>query len=209
MTEQCPLCKAERVAGEEYCLTSECPWHFENQSQSEPSYMNSEDAWEKDRKEMEKEQEPPESQSEPSYMNSEDAWEKDRKEMEKEQEPPEPSYDARVVDGSEVQGMLVFPDKKEVPFGDNPKTVGRSDVPSGSMAGHDPYEVSRQQFTIWEKDGHYFIEDRITSVQSKSSGNHTKVNGDDITEQPERELHDGDKIEFAGIPGCEATFKIR
>ena len=34
--DQCPLCNAERVPGEEYCLSPGCGYHFKDLIQSEP-----------------------------------------------------------------------------------------------------------------------------------------------------------------------------
>ena len=114
------------------------------------------------------------------------------------------------MDINESQGILVLPSGKEIPV-NNPITVGRIDVSEyvEFKLGKNPNEISGQQFTIWREDGHCFIEDRITSVQNKPSANHTKVNGEDITGQLKKELHDGDKIEFACIEECVATFQFR
>ena len=60
---------------------------------------------------------------------------------------------------------------------------------------------------MWREGSHCFIEDRVTPVQIKQSLNRTKVNGEDITGQLKKELHDGDKIEFARIEECIAIFK--
>ena len=155
-----------------------------------------------------------------SFVQSESEWENDRKEMEVESESSEPSYNAKIVDDIKGQGILVLPGGKEIPVKDNPITVGRNDVSEyvEFKIGKNPNEVSSQQFTIFRRpsestkfnEGYdYFIEDRITSVQNKPSTNHTKVNGEDITGQLKKELHDGDKIEFAHMEECVATFQFR
>ena len=226
MTEQCPMCGKERADGQDYCLTSGCGWHFASDivvdPQSEHSYVQSEEKWEENKKEMEKEQEPSKSEpeffknrdekpSEHSFVKSESQWEKERKEMEAESDSTVPGFSAQIVDVNESQGILVLPGGKEIPVKDNPITVGRNDVSEyvEFKIGKNPNEVSSQQFTIWRENGHYFIEDRITSVQNKPSTNHTKVNGEDITGQLKKELHDGDKIEFAHIEECVAIFQTR
>jgi len=235
MTEQCPMCGKERADGQDYCLTSGCGWHFASDivvdPQSEHSYIQSEEKWEENKKEMEKEQEPPKSEPEffkerdekapeHSFVQSESEWENDRKEMEVESESSEPSYNAKIVDDIKGQGILVLPGGKEIPVKDNPITVGRNDVSEyvEFKIGKNPNEVSSQQFTIFRRpsestrfnEGYdYFIEDRITSVQNKPSTNHTRVNGEDITGQLKKELHDGDKIEFAHMEECVATFQFR
>ena len=225
MTEQCPMCGIERVDGQDYCLTSGCGWHFAGDiivdPQSEHSYIQSEEKWEENKEEMEKEQEPPKSEPEffkerdekasDSFVQSETEWEKDRKGMEAESESTVSGYSAQVVDVNESKGIFVLPGGKEIPVEDNPITVGRNDVSEyvEFKIRKNPNEISGQQFTIWREDGHYFIEDRITSVQNKPSTNHTKVNGEDITGQLKKELHDGDKIEFAHIEECVAIFQTR
>ena len=225
MTEQCPLCGKERPDGQDYCLTSGCGWHFAGDirvdPQSEHSYVQSEEKWEKNKEEMQKEHEPPKSEpeffkerdeksSEHSFIQSESEWENDRKEMEVESESTVSDYNAQVVDSNESQGILVLPNGKEVSV-DNPITIGRTDVSEyvEFTLGKNPNEISSQQFTIWRENGHCFIEDRITSVQNKPSTNGTKVNGESITGQIKKELHDGDKIEFARIEKCIAIFKTR
>ena len=226
MTEQCPNCGKERTDGQDYCLTSGCGWHFAGDivvdPQSEHSYTQSEEYIEKNKKEMEKEQEPPKSEpeffkerdekaSDPSFVYSDSEWEKNRKEMESESELSQSNYSAKVVDAKERNGILVLTGGKEILVEDNQKTVGRNDVSEFMElnAVDNPRKVSSQQFTIWRENGHYFIEDRQTSVQTKQSMNGTKVNGENISGQVSKELHDSDKIEFACISECVATFQFR
>ena len=226
MTEQCPMCGKERADGQDYCLTSGCGWHFAGDiivdPQSEHSYIQSEEKWEENKKEMQKEQEPPKSEpeffkerdekaSDDSFVKSESQWEKERKEMEAESESTVSGYNAQIVDVNESQGILVLPGGKEISVKDNPITVGRNDVSEHVefKIGEDPRKVSSQQFTIWRESGQYFIEDRKTSVQTKQSTNGTKVNGKNISGELKKELHDSDKIEFACISGCVATFQVK
>ena len=188
MTEQCPLCGKEKTDGQDYCLTSGCGWHFRNDASLNliPT-------------------------PEHSYIKSEEKWEKDRKEMEAESESTGSGYNAQIVDVNESQGILVLPGGKSIPVQDNPITVGRNDVSEHVefKIGEDPRKVSSQQFTIWRESGQYFIEDRKTSVQTKQSTNGTKVNGENISGELKKELHDSDKIEFACISGCVATFQVK
>ena len=226
MTEQCPMCGKERADGQDYCLTSGCGWHFASDivvdPQSEHSYIQSEEKWEENKEEMQKEQEPPKSEpeffkerdekaSDESFVQSESQWEKERKEMEAEADATAPGFNAQIVDVNESQGILVLPGGKEIPVKDNPITVGRNDVSEHVefKIGEDPRKVSSQQFTIWRESGQYFIEDRKTSVQTKQSTNGTKVNGENISGELKKELHDSDKIEFACISGCVATFQVK
>ena len=210
--DQCPLCNAERVPGEEYCLSPGCGYHFKDLTQSEPHSQTDEEL-EKQEEVKEKQEEVKEKQEEVkekqestaqqpdhSFQQTDDEWVKNKKENEK------------------PQGILVLPDKKIIPLEDDLRTVGRGDVMQfvGALNGPDPYLVSRQQFTIWrvavtsgESPYHYFIEDAKNSVQEKSSGNGTRVNDEKITGQPKRMLQDGDKIQFAEIKDCVAIFQIK
>ena len=196
--DQCPLCNAERVPGEEYCLSPGCGYHFKDLTQSEPHSQTDEEL--EKQEEVKEKQESTAQQSDQSFQQTDNEWVKNKKENEK------------------PQGILVLPDKKEIPLEDNLRTVGREDVMQfvGALNGPDPYLVSRQQFTIWrvavtsgESPYHYFIEDAKNSVQEKSSGNGTRVNDEKITGQPKRMLQDGDKIQFAEIKDCVAIFQIK
>ena len=150
--------------------------------------------------EVKEKQESTAQQPDHSIQQTDNEWMKKKKENEK------------------PQGILVLPDKKEIPLEDDLRTVGRGDVMQfvGALNGPDPYLVSRQQFTIWrvavtsgESPYHYFIEDAKNSVQEKPSGNGTRVNSEKITGQPKRMLQDGDKIQFAEIKDCVAIFQIK
>ena len=196
--DQCPLCNAERVPGEEYCLSPGCGYHFKDLIQSEPHSQTDEEL--EKQEEVKEKQESTAQQPDQSFQQTDNEWMKNKKENEK------------------PQGILVLPDKKEIPLEDDLRTVGRGDVMQfvGALNGPDPYLVSRQQFTIWrvavtsgESPYHYFIEDAKNSVQEKSSGNGTRVNDEKITGQPKRMLQDGDKIQFAEIKDCVAIFQIK
>ena len=203
--DQCPLCNAERVPGEEYCLSPGCGYHFKDLTQSEPHSQTDEELEKQEevkekQEEVKEKQESTAQQPDHSFQQTDNEWMKNKKENEK------------------PQGILVLPDKKEIPLEDDLRTVGRGDVMQfvGALNGPDPYLVSRQQFTIWrvavtsgESPYHYFIEDAKNSVQEKNSGNGTRVNGEKITGQPKRMLQDGDKIQFAEIKDCVAIFQIK
>ena len=206
MSEQCPNCSQERLDGADYCI---CGWHFPGITGIDENPLSTGVIeWEQNKQEMEKEPEQSKPKSEPSFVQSEEEWEQNKQEMEKE---PDTTFTAKIVDNIESQGTLVLPNGKEIPFEDNPKTVGRNDVREHVEINlkKNPGEVSNEQFTIWREDNHFFIEDRKTSVQKKPSTNCTKVNGKTITNDMKQELHHGDKIEFARIPECVATFQIK
>ena len=100
-----------------------------------------------------------------------------------------------------------MPNNTEILFGDNPKTVGRDDVSVYLKSQNkNPARISRKQFTMFKESDSYYIEDGVTSVQEKPSGNHTTVNGKDITGQGKQELNDGDQIGIATT--LDATFRI-
>ena len=98
-------------------------------------------------------------------------------------------------------------DEQVIYIEDNPKTVGRSDV-SALLKGQnkDPLQVSRKQFTIFKEFDSYYIDDGKTSVQDNPSGNHTTVNGKDITGKGKVELNDGDIIGLATV--LDVTFRM-
>ena len=113
-----------------------------------------------------------------------------------------------VSESPEIQGGAIWmPDGQPIYFEDDPKVVGRSDVSAYlKSAGKDPLQVSRNQFTIFQESDSYYIEDGKTSVQDNPSGNHTTVNGKDITGQGKCELNDGDTIGLATV--LDVTFQI-
>jgi len=122
------------------------------------------------------------------------------------------SGESDVSESSEIQGgAICIPgsnntDEQVIYIEDNPKTVGRSDVSELLKSQNkDSTQVSRKQFTMFKESDSYYIEDGVTSVQEKASGNHTTLNGKDITEQGKQELHDGDKIGIATI--LDVTFR--
>ena len=155
--------------------------------------------------------------SKPQTQPDEPGW---RGNQSKAFEEYEKDYVARVVsdetgtdesdvsESPEIQGSaILMPDGQPIYFEDDPKVVGRSDVSAYlKSAGKDPLQVSRKQFTIFKESDSYYIEDGKTSVQDKASGNHTTVNGKDITGQGKCELNDGDTIGLATV--LDVTFQI-
>ena len=92
-----------------------------------------------------------------------------------------------------------------IQFDDVPKTVGRQDVSELlTSQGKDPLQISRKHCTIFKEGDDYYIEDGTTSVQEKPSGNHTTVNGKDITGQGRIKLADNDQVVLAML--ADATF---
>ena len=116
-------------------------------------------------------------------------------------QPQEPTMsDAKisVLDntGAEIQSFY---------FENSPKIIGRQDLTDVlNSQGKDPGQVSRKQCTMIKEGHDYYIEDGVTSVQDKASGNHTTVNDQDITGKGRIKLSDNDKIVFATL--VEAIF---
>ena len=123
------------------------------------------------------------------------------------------SGESDVSESSEIQGgAICIPgsnntDEQVIYIEDNPKTVGRSDVSALlKEQNKDPLQVSRKQFTIFKESDSYYIEDGKTSVQDNPSGNHTTVNGKDITGKGKVELNDGDIIGISTV--LDVTVRI-
>ena len=185
--EKCPQCDADRVPEDDFC--DECGHKFATASepQSQPEPQSLED-YEKDYVER---------------VNAGDG---------KDDSTSEPEINAVVEDGDSTASAAIWipgqdgADEVAISFEDNPKTVGRSDVSELLKSQNkDPTQVSRNQFTMFKEADSYYIEDGVTPVQEKASGNHTTLNGKDITEQGKQELHDGDKIGIATI--LDVTFR--
>ena len=189
--EKCPQCNTDRPQDEQgqyLAFCDECGHKFSASSkpQSQP-------------------------QTQPQTQPDEPGW---RGNQSKAFEEYEKDYVARVV-GDETDtggiefagGAIWMPDGQPIYFEDDPKVVGRPDISDClKSAGKDPLQVSRKQFTIFKESDSYYIEDGKTSVQDKASGNHTTVNGKDITGQGKCELNDGDTIGIATV--LDVTFRI-
>lgn len=104
---------------------------------------------------------------------------------------------------NDANGMTAI----SIQFDDVPKTIGRADFSDFLVSqGKDPLQISRKQCTIFREGDNYYIEDGITSVQDKPSGNHTIVNDQDITGSGRVKLTDNDRIVLATL--INATFRI-
>ena len=178
--ENCPQCNTERQQDEQgqyLTFCDECGHKFAASS---------------------KPQTQPQSQSEPKSFE----------EYENEYVARATSGESDVSESSEIQGGAIWiPDGQPIYFEDDPKVVGRSDVSDCLKSiGKDPLQVSRKQFTIFKESDSYYIEDGKTSVQDNPSGNHTTVNGKDITGKGKVELNDGDIIGISTV--LDVTVRI-
>ena len=183
--EKCPQCNTERQQDEQgqyLAFCDECGHKFAASS---------------------KPQTQPQSQSEPKSFE----------EYENDYVARATSGESDVSESSEIQGgAICIPgsnntDEQVIYIEDNPKTVGRSDVSALlKEQNKDPLQVSRKQFTIFKESDSYYIEDGKTSVQDNPSGNHTTVNGEDITGKGKVELNDGDIIGISTV--LDVTVRI-
>ena len=181
--ENCPQCNNPRVPGEDFC--DECGHKYTAQSAPQA-------------------QSDPQAQPDPQSLEE---YEKDyvARRVPDDGEPETGTDDGG--DGGSQGGNIEIPGSNPIYFEDNPKTVGREDLSDLLKSqDKDPLQVSRKQFTMFKESDSYYIEDGVTSVQEKPSGNHTTVNGKDITGQGKQELNDGDQIGIATV--LDATFRI-
>ena len=195
--EKCPQCNADRIPDENFC--DSCGHKYATESKANVSAPQVDN-----------------SGGEQSF----DDYEKDYlKRMEAESNEPEVNEYVEETnenveetnENSEPRGAIWIPSSNggEQPFyfEFEQKTIGRMDVSEYLKSQNiDPLQVSRKQFTFYIEDGKYYIVDGTTSVQEKPSGNHTTVNGKDITEQGAIELNSGDKIGMSTV--LDVTFRV-
>lgn len=195
--EKCPQCNADRIPDENFC--DSCGHKYATESKANVSAPQVDN-----------------SGGEQSF----DDYEKDYlKRMEAESNEPEVNEYVEETnenveetnENSEPRGAIWIPSSNggEQPFyfEFEQKTIGRMDVSEYLKSQNiDPLQVSRKQFTFYIEDGKYYIVDGTTSVQEKPSGNHTTVNGKDITEQGAIELNSGDKIGMSTV--LDITFRV-
>ena len=186
--EKCPQCDANRIPDENFC--DSCGHKYTTESKVETPQPKIE------------------SNSEPKSF---DDYEKDYLER-LDGESSESEVNASEVNASEeIRGAIWVPsatgDEQPNYFTSEQKTIGRMDVSEYLKSKNiDQLQISRKQFTFYSEDGKYYIVDGKTSIQEKPSGNHTTVNGKDITEQGPIELHSEDKICMSTV--LDIIFKI-
>ena len=190
--EKCPQCDNDRIPDEDFC--DNCGHKYATPSESQPQ---------------------PESQPHSQAQSLED-YEKDylnrvNTNDGEDNSTPEPETDTDEGGDTGSKGGFITVEHTGADgrkyFEDNPITYGRSNIAETLKAnGNDPLQVSRKQFTMFKESDSYYIEDGKTSVQDNPSGNHTTVNGKDITGQGKIKLNDGDVIELATV--ASVTFHI-
>ena len=195
--EKCPQCNADRIPDENFC--DSCGHKYTTESKANVSAPQVEN-----------------NGGEQSF----DDYEKDYlKRMEAESNEPETNENVQETnenvqetnENGGPRGAIWIPSSNggEQPFyfEFEQKTIGRMDVSEYLKSQNiDPLQVSRKQFTFYIEDEKYYIVDGTTSVQEKPSGNHTTVNGKDITEQGAVELNSEDKIGMSTV--LDVTFRI-
>lgn len=134
--------------------------------------------------------------------------------------PPDPaSQNAEIQDGGHEQDQTIKPntsgtiyiqnESNEIAFSfeDAPKAIGRQDMREFFKSQNTILErISRKQCTIFKEDNDYYIEDGMTSVQDKPSGNGTTVNGQEIAGTGKIKLNNGDQIVLGTV--ANAVFRI-
>ena len=194
--DKCPQCNSNRIPDENFC--DSCGHKYTTPSKSETPKVESN-----------------------SESKSFDDYEKDYLER-LEDKSNESEVNTSEVNTSEVNtsevntseqtgGAVWIPNisgnEQPIYFEFEQKTIGRMDVSEYLKSQNiDQLQVSRKQFTFYTEDGKFYIVDGKTSVQEKPSGNHTTVNGKDITEQGPIELHTNDVIGMSTV--LNITFKI-
>ena len=188
--EKCPQCNADRIPGENFC--DSCGHKYAAKSKVEVQE--------------------PEVKSN-TETESFDDYEKDYlKRMEDESNEPEVSESVEQTnENNEPRGAIWIPssngEEQPIYFEFEQKTIGRMDVSEYLKSQNiDPLQVSRKQFTFYIENGKYYIVDGTTSVQEKPSGNHTTINGKDITEQGAIEVNSDDKIGMSTV--LDITFRV-
>ena len=188
--DKCPQCNSNRIPDENFC--DSCGHKYAAPSKSETPKVESN-----------------------SESKSFDDYEKDYLER-LEGKSNESEVNTSEVNTSEVNtseqtgGAVWIPNvsgnEQPIYFEFEQKTIGRMDVSEYLKSQNiDQLQVSRKQFTFYTEDGKFYIVDGKTSVQEKPSGNHTTVNGKDITEQGPIELHTNDVIGMSTV--LNITFK--
>ena len=190
--EKCPQCNADRIPDENFC--DSCGHKYATEPKAEPNEPKVESGGESQSFE----------EYEKAYLKRVEAQSGEGGE-----DASEGGEDAS--EGGEPRGAIWIPNvnggEQPIYFESEQKTVGRMDVSEYLKSQNiDPLQVSRKQFTFYTEDEKYYIVDGTTSVQEKPSGNHTTVNGKDITEQGAIELNSEDKIGVSTV--LDVTFRI-
>ncbi len=186
--EKCPQCDANRIPDENFC--DSCGNKYPSTSNIQASESKIE-----------------------SKSQSFDDYEKDYlKRLDGESsESQDNTGESQDNTGEEIRGAIWIPtvtgNEQPIYFEFKQKAIGRMDLSEYLKSQNiDQLQISRKQFTFYTENGKYYIVDDKTSVQEKPSGNHTTVNGKDITGQGSIELHSNDNICMSTV--VNMIFKI-
>ena len=186
--EKCPQCDANRIPDENFC--DSCGNKYPSTSNIQASEPKIE-----------------------SKSQSFDDYEKDYlKRLDGESSESQANAgESQANAGGEMRGAIWIPtvtgNEQPVYFEFKQKTIGRMDLSEYLKSQNiDQLQISRKQFTFYTENEKYYIVDDTTSVQEKPSGNHTTVNGKDITGQGSIELHSNDNICMSTV--VNMIFKI-
>jgi hypothetical protein len=193
--EKCPQCDANRIPDENFCDSCGNKYPSTSNIQASESKIESKsqsfDDYEKDYlKRLDGESSESQANTGESQANT---------------------GESQANTGEEIRGAIWIPtvtgNEQPIYFEFNQKAIGRMDLSEYLKSQNiDQLQISRKQFTFYTENGKYYIVDDKTSVQEKPSGNHTTVNGKDITGQGSIELHSNDNICMSTV--VNMIFKI-
>ena len=200
--EKCPQCDANRIPDENFCDSCGNKYPSTSNIQASESKIESKsqsfDDYEKDYlKRLDGESSESQSNTGESQSNT--------------GESQSNTGESQSNTGKEIRGAIWIPtvtgNEQPIYFEFNQKAIGRMDLSEYLKSQNiDQLQISRKQFTFYTENGKYYIVDDKTSVQEKPSGNHTTVNGKDITGQGSIELHSNDNICMSTV--VNMIFKI-
>jgi hypothetical protein len=200
--EKCPQCDANRIPDENFCDSCGNKYPSTSNIQASESKIESKsqsfDDYEKDYlKRLDGES----SESQDNTGESQDNT----------GESQDNTGESQDNTGEEIRGAIWIPtvtgNEQPIYFEFKQKAIGRMDLSEYLKSQNiDQLQISRKQFTFYTENGKYYIVDDKTSVQEKPSGNHTTVNGKDITGQGSIELHSNDNICMSTV--VNMIFKI-
>jgi len=111
----------------------------------------------------------------------------------------------------QIGGVLIMPDKTEIPVSQTSRVFGRSDFLK-QLKPENVKEVSRAHFTITQDLGAFYIQDGGPDPSSpggwRPSLNRTIINGTPLDASEKRKLQNDDVIDVASV-GLNMVFKTR
>jgi hypothetical protein len=207
--EKCPQCDANRIPDENFCDSCGNKYPSTSNIQASESKIESKsesfDDYEKDYlKRLDGE-------SSESQANTGESQANTGESQANTGESQANTGESQANTGEEIRGAIWIPtvtgNEQPIYFEFNQKAIGRMDLSEYLKSQNiDQLQISRKQFTFYTENGKYYIVDDKTSVQEKPSGNHTTVNGKDITGQGSIELHSNDNICMSTV--VNMIFKI-